>query len=284
MSNCELCGEPMPVGEEMFKYHGYSGPCPKPPIGKTPMTLSLQEKLAKVIVPWIADNVQVNMAIHGKDSTDDDVFQAALACAKSLLPLLQAEVCGHETHVGKTAAEWIAEGCRDPVILYSEMCRLAEAQPVCGECDHPLSMHNTKGCTKVYERNIPASEDGPERDVEIKCSCSERFGQAEVQAAVGAVVEECAAIAAESYSRIDNRGLKIGQCGCEKRIRALHPDVLKALTRRLAQETVKTFEAIGLATTEWLSPDERVSTRIAQRLSEHSDYLAAKAALEKAAG
>lgn len=29
MSNCELCGEPMPEGEEMFKYHGYSGPCPK---------------------------------------------------------------------------------------------------------------------------------------------------------------------------------------------------------------------------------------------------------------
>ena len=28
--NCELCGDPMPVGEEMFKYHGYSGPCPKP--------------------------------------------------------------------------------------------------------------------------------------------------------------------------------------------------------------------------------------------------------------
>jgi hypothetical protein len=27
--NCELCGEPMPAGEEMFKYHGYSGPCPK---------------------------------------------------------------------------------------------------------------------------------------------------------------------------------------------------------------------------------------------------------------
>lgn len=27
---CELCGEPMPEGEQMFKYHGYSGPCPKP--------------------------------------------------------------------------------------------------------------------------------------------------------------------------------------------------------------------------------------------------------------
>lgn len=31
-SRCELCGEPMPPGEEMFKYHGYSGPCPKPPL------------------------------------------------------------------------------------------------------------------------------------------------------------------------------------------------------------------------------------------------------------
>jgi len=29
---CGLCGEPMPPGEEMFKHHGYSGPCPKPAI------------------------------------------------------------------------------------------------------------------------------------------------------------------------------------------------------------------------------------------------------------
>lgn len=32
--NCELCGQPMSKGEEMFKYHGYSGPCPKPPLPK----------------------------------------------------------------------------------------------------------------------------------------------------------------------------------------------------------------------------------------------------------
>lgn len=25
---CELCHQPMPEGEDMFKYHGYSGPCP----------------------------------------------------------------------------------------------------------------------------------------------------------------------------------------------------------------------------------------------------------------
>lgn len=26
---CMLCGKPLPKGEEMFKYHGYSGDCPK---------------------------------------------------------------------------------------------------------------------------------------------------------------------------------------------------------------------------------------------------------------
>lgn len=25
---CQLCGKPMPKGEEMFKFHGYSGDCP----------------------------------------------------------------------------------------------------------------------------------------------------------------------------------------------------------------------------------------------------------------
>ncbi len=31
-NNCQLCGEPLPAGEEMFNYHGYSGSCPKPPL------------------------------------------------------------------------------------------------------------------------------------------------------------------------------------------------------------------------------------------------------------
>jgi hypothetical protein len=39
MSKCELCGEAMPSGEEMFKYHGYSGPCPKPPKPRTKKSL-----------------------------------------------------------------------------------------------------------------------------------------------------------------------------------------------------------------------------------------------------
>jgi hypothetical protein len=33
-AKCEICGEPMPEGETMFKFHGYSGKCPKPPLLK----------------------------------------------------------------------------------------------------------------------------------------------------------------------------------------------------------------------------------------------------------
>jgi hypothetical protein len=29
VARCVVCGEPMPPGEQMFQYHGYSGPCPK---------------------------------------------------------------------------------------------------------------------------------------------------------------------------------------------------------------------------------------------------------------
>lgn len=39
VARCVLCGEPMPPGEEMFYYHGYSGPCPKPPKAKNEIVL-----------------------------------------------------------------------------------------------------------------------------------------------------------------------------------------------------------------------------------------------------
>lgn len=34
--NCEICGHLMPEGEEMFKFHGYSGPCPGPKLTPAP--------------------------------------------------------------------------------------------------------------------------------------------------------------------------------------------------------------------------------------------------------
>lgn len=40
---CAICGEPMPPGEEMFKFHGYSGDCQKPRL--PPPTVTIVEWL-----------------------------------------------------------------------------------------------------------------------------------------------------------------------------------------------------------------------------------------------
>lgn len=48
---CAICGEPMPEGEEMFKYHGYSGKCPAPPL---PLALTDAEKLTTRIYDTLA--------------------------------------------------------------------------------------------------------------------------------------------------------------------------------------------------------------------------------------
>lgn len=59
MSKCELCGEPMPPGEEMFKYHGYSCDCPKPPLPREKL------KAAVVIDPWKLDIFRRHLAKAG---------------------------------------------------------------------------------------------------------------------------------------------------------------------------------------------------------------------------
>jgi len=60
---CELCGEPMPAGEEMFKYHGYSGPCPKPPLVKDTSANDLlaecEKTASQCLAPFRADRQAV---------------------------------------------------------------------------------------------------------------------------------------------------------------------------------------------------------------------------------
>lgn len=53
-ARCGICGEPMPEGEEMFKYHGYSGPCPKPPLSKTDARSRLPVAQPRIVVDGIA--------------------------------------------------------------------------------------------------------------------------------------------------------------------------------------------------------------------------------------
>ena len=47
VSHCALCGEPMQPGEEMFKYHGSLGPCPKPPLPKPQIKVVIEYILVK---------------------------------------------------------------------------------------------------------------------------------------------------------------------------------------------------------------------------------------------
>lgn len=43
-SLCTVCGEPMPEGEEMFKFHGYSCDCPKPPLPRPDRIRELEQQ------------------------------------------------------------------------------------------------------------------------------------------------------------------------------------------------------------------------------------------------
>lgn len=89
-AKCTICGEPMPPGEEMFKYHGYSGACPAPAL---PAPLTDAECLTTRIYDTLAainDAVAVGddgYARFGSTSDADrlrdlvrELEPAALAC------------------------------------------------------------------------------------------------------------------------------------------------------------------------------------------------------------
>lgn len=65
---CQLCGEPMPKGEEMFNYHGYSGPCPKPPLPKA----AREEELRGRVFDALAEaRVAIVRECDGEEMAED---------------------------------------------------------------------------------------------------------------------------------------------------------------------------------------------------------------------
>ena len=54
---CKLCGEAMPQGEEMFNYHGFSGPCPKPPIKAVPT-------VAEIAYGFLWHDISTDKRVH----------------------------------------------------------------------------------------------------------------------------------------------------------------------------------------------------------------------------
>lgn len=73
-ATCALCGEPMPPGEEMFVNHGFSGPCPKPPLQQGAAAHSELGHLLRVLVqsvgatdPRAFEGVDIEKAIIQAD-------------------------------------------------------------------------------------------------------------------------------------------------------------------------------------------------------------------------
>jgi hypothetical protein len=69
-ARCALCGEPMPPGEEMFNFHGYSGNCPKP-AHPTDTGMVEQERLREqyeVIKPMRLDDPQLSVQVSNTGS------------------------------------------------------------------------------------------------------------------------------------------------------------------------------------------------------------------------
>ena len=62
--NCEICGQPMPAGEEMFKFHGYSGPCPAAPLPRPTM---------EQVIEALARDIAHDLATLGSESMEDAV-------------------------------------------------------------------------------------------------------------------------------------------------------------------------------------------------------------------
>lgn len=88
---CEICGDPMPAGEEVFKFHGLSGPCPKPPlpvsIGVTPSRRTARALVYKLQAQLDEANARI----------------AALLSTRRAVP--------SETNVERAARLWEQLGC-----------------------------------------------------------------------------------------------------------------------------------------------------------------------------
>lgn len=79
MPNCELCGEPMAPNEEMFKYHGYLGPCPKPPLPKPTSSYTALLRRLAADSRQAADVAEPEYATEARELLVDAVVLDALA-------------------------------------------------------------------------------------------------------------------------------------------------------------------------------------------------------------
>lgn len=95
---CKLCGEPMPKGEEMFKYHGYSGPCPTPAKLPAPTPVATGEGMETPLDMQNARNWIICATEHPDTNRRDEAVRliaeglAAISKVDALESRLAAEI------------------------------------------------------------------------------------------------------------------------------------------------------------------------------------------------
>ena len=87
---CELCGEPMPIGEKTFRYHGFSGDCPKPYLSERLDGTTVNRKLIVVEIDKILDYLKEYR------NADSMIYAVHYDRTKSMIAKLlhQAEIIG----------------------------------------------------------------------------------------------------------------------------------------------------------------------------------------------
>jgi len=100
MSECKLCGEPMPDGEEMFNYNGYSCDCPKPPLKADPYTKEYFEQVD--IASIKARLADAEKAYKNGNKMEPDYMEEVCSEANKVIVLLESKIA-HPTNDAKTA-------------------------------------------------------------------------------------------------------------------------------------------------------------------------------------
>jgi len=118
-AKCELCGEPMPVGEEMFKYHWYSGNCPNPALPKQPV----KQKIPGLV--WaIAKKGDRKVTMLFDTPEQANAFVAGIEADEPPAPTFNCMECGMPTEANEYhpyAACLMFKGCHDGAVVRANL-------------------------------------------------------------------------------------------------------------------------------------------------------------------
>lgn len=123
---CELCGEPLPAGEETFRYHGYSGDCPKPP--KSKEAAPIEEQIVAIFHDFRARRLK-NMVNNPDSITDESRVPeelSRLAEARAVYDIVKRDL-GHYTAPDPDPAQERDHLARQCEILLAENRDLRDA-------------------------------------------------------------------------------------------------------------------------------------------------------------